>query len=341
MVYKIKIMNKYPFGKNSFSVTRLGLGLAALGRPGYINLGHADDLNQNYDVASMEEHAHTILDAAWKAGIRYFDVARSYGRAEAFLGSWLKKRSISSEAVVVGSKWGYTYTANWRVDVQDGKKHEVKEHSLPVLQRQLKESQALLGNYLSLYQVHSATLESGILTNQVVLTELARLRNTGIAIGLSVSGVKQAETIWRALEVKFDGVPLFSSVQATWNLLEQSATPALKAAHEAGLGIIIKEALANGRLTPRNTAPTFQHKMVLLEDNAEKHHVTIDALALAVVLHQPFINVALSGAARIDHLHSNIRALEIMGDDSSDSLLEKLAEPAEIYWQKRNQMAWN
>ena len=334
-------MNKYPFGNNPFSVTRLGLGLAALGRPGYINLGHADDLNQNYDVLNMEKHAHIILDAAWTAGVRYFDVARSYGRAEVFLGSWLRKRSISPESVVVGSKWGYTYTADWQVKVQNGQKHEIKEHSLPVLKRQLKESQALLANYLNLYQVHSATLESGILTNQAVLTELARLRNTGVAIGLSVSGTKQAETIWRALDVKFDGVPLFSSVQATWNLLEQSATPALKTAHEAGFGVIIKEALANGRLTPRNTYPAFQPQMVLLKEQAKNHQVTIDALALAAILHQPFVDVVLSGAARIDHLQSNVQALDIAWDDTLVNILEQLVEPAETYWNKRTQLTWN
>ena len=32
----------------------LGLGLAALGRPGYVNLGHADDLGRNYDEQVME-----------------------------------------------------------------------------------------------------------------------------------------------------------------------------------------------------------------------------------------------------------------------------------------------
>ena len=63
----------------------MGLGLAALGRPGYINLGHATDLSRDYDVAAMADHAHTVLDAAWAAGIRYFDAARSYGRAEEFL----------------------------------------------------------------------------------------------------------------------------------------------------------------------------------------------------------------------------------------------------------------
>lgn len=84
---------------------RLGLGLAALGRPGYINVGHSSDLSTR-DVDSMQQHCLAMLDAAWALGVRYFDAARSYGRAEEFLGSWLTSRGIPPYAVVVGSKWG-------------------------------------------------------------------------------------------------------------------------------------------------------------------------------------------------------------------------------------------
>ena len=105
-------MKKQKLGNSRLSVTSLGLGLAALGRPGYINLGHAAAHNHNYDVAAMESHAHTVLDAAWKAGIRYFDVARSYGKAEKFLSSWLAKRNVGEAVLTIGSKWGYTYTAD-------------------------------------------------------------------------------------------------------------------------------------------------------------------------------------------------------------------------------------
>lgn len=334
-------MERQTLGKSHLSVTPIGLGLAALGRPGYINLGHAKDLDRDYDVARMEAQAHSVLDAAWDAGVRYFDAARSYGRAEAFLGSWLANRNIDTQAVTVGSKWGYTYTADWKVDVEAGLKHEVKEHTLPVLQRQIEESRSKLGGHLDLYQIHSATLDSGVLSNPAVLNELARLRDTGMAIGFTVSGEKQAETIWKALEIKFDGGLLFSSVQATWNLLEQSAAPALQAAHEAGLGVIIKEALANGRLTPRNTSPEFRPKLMLLESHAKAHHTTIDALALAAVLHQPFVDLVLSGAARIDHLQSNLKALHLTWDDAMARLLDELVEPAETYWHKRSQLAWN
>src|SRR5947209_4870233 len=109
-------MQTRSLGSTGLVVSRMGLGLAALGRPGYINLGHAPDLEANYDVAAMEAAAHAVLDAARAAGVRYFDAARSYGRAEAFLASWLSSRKIAPGAVTVGSKWGYTYTAGWRVE---------------------------------------------------------------------------------------------------------------------------------------------------------------------------------------------------------------------------------
>ncbi|MCA9953517.1 MAG: aldo/keto reductase [Anaerolineales bacterium] len=334
-------MNLKSFGQTNLTVTPIGLGLAALGRPGYINLGHAKDLNHDYDVAAMEAHAHTVLDAAWQVGIRYFDAARSYGRSESFLGSWLTSRNIDPASVTVGSKWGYTYTADWEVTVPTGQKHEVKDHTLPVLQRQWQESQELLGNQLDLYQIHSATLDSSVLDDTAVLAHLAHLRNTGTVIGLSLSGTGQADTLWRALEIEFDGALLFGSVQATWNILEQSATAVLTAAHEAGLGVIVKEALANGRLTPRNQSPEFQPQMQTLTRLAQQHHTTVDALALAAVLNQPFVDVVLSGAAQTDHLLSNVAALQVQWSPDLANELLALGEETAVYWQARSNLPWN
>ena len=87
-------MNTRLLGATGLSVSRLGLGLAALGRPGYINLGHAADIGSDRAIATFEARAHSVLDAAWATGIRYFDAARSYGRAETFLASWLASRQI-------------------------------------------------------------------------------------------------------------------------------------------------------------------------------------------------------------------------------------------------------
>ena len=313
-------------GTTGLSVSPVGLGLAALGRPGYINLGHAGDVGDT-DVEAMERHAHGVLDAAYEGGVRYFDAARSYGRAEAFLASWLGLRGLSRDDVTVGSKWGYTYTADWRIDVAE---HEVKDLSASTLRRQLGETRALIGEQLALYQIHSATIESGVLDDAEVREELARLREAGVRIGFTSTGPQQAATIEHALEVGG-----FDAVQATWNLHERSATAALAAAHEAGLGVIVKEALANGRLTARGDAEAR------LVTAARERETTTDALALAAVLAQPWADVVLSGAATVDTLRSNLTALDVEWDARAEEALAPLQEPPEEYWERRSELAWN
>lgn len=331
-------MEERLLGRTHLKVTPIGLGLAALGRPGYINLGHADDLNHSYEVEEMRQHAHMVLDTAWDNGIRYFDAARSYGLAEDFLASWLNSRNFSPEEVTIGSKWGYTYTADWQIEADH---HEVKDHSLPVLQRQIKESKANLGNHLGLYQIHSATLDSGVLQNKAVLDELARLKEQGLVIGLSLSGSQQAETLRRAMEIQYDGKALFGTVQATWNLLSREAEDVLYEAAQSGMGVIVKEVLANGRLTPRNDRPTFAAKRAVLETAAARLSTTIDALAIAAALAQPWATVVLSGAATTEHLHSNVAALQVSWDEETAVQLATLAEPPEQYWQTRSNLQWN
>ncbi len=313
-------------GTTSLQVSRLGLGLAALGRPGYINVGHGADFSGHTEERSMLANAHAVLDAAYEAGVRYFDAARSYGKAEEFLGSWLSERRLGARELTIGSKWGYTYTADWRVEAEV---HEVKDLSLATLRRQLSESRELLGDDLRLYQIHSATVESGVLEDRGVLEELGRLREQGLAVGFTATGPRQSETIERALELG-----AFDTVQATWNLLEPSAGQALAASHRAGLGVIIKEAVANGRLTERGDVRE-------LITAARELGQAPDAVAIAAVLSQPWVDVVLSGASTREMLASNLRAQEV---ELSEELLERLGtvrEDPESYWETRSALPWN
>lgn len=296
-------------GRGGPTISRIGLGLAALGRPGYINVGHADDVGEDRSVEGMRNRAHAVLDAAVALGITYVDAARSYGRAEAFLSDW-----SPAAPVTIGSKWGYTYTADWQVDAEV---HEVKDHSLATFELQRAETDALLGDRLGLYQVHSATLDSGILDDEAVLDAL---RAEPVTVGLSVSGPGQADTIRRALAIPDSP---FRCVQATWNVLEPSAGPALAEAHDAGWGVIVKEALANGRLTARG-------------DHALRGPASSDALAIAAVLAQPFVDVVLSGAATEAHLRSNVGAVEV---DPADLPTVTPEDPA-AYWNRRSALDW-
>jgi aryl-alcohol dehydrogenase-like predicted oxidoreductase len=312
--------------------------MAALGRPGYITLGHARDLAGDYAMAAMEGRAHALLDRAWAGGVTYFDAARSYGRAEAFLGSWLSRRRFPAQPPIVGSKWGYIYTAGWQTTAAQ---HEIKDHTLPVLQSQFEESRQHLQPYLRLYQIHSATFASGVLERRDVLTALAELKTAGLAIGLTLSGPDQADVLNAAQAVIVDGIRLFDTVQATWNILEPSCGPELAAAHAAGMGVIIKEALANGRLTARNSDSAFADQRARLEATALRYGTALDALALAAVLAQPWADVVLSGAATAPQLDSNLNALGLCLEDDDLAGLAGLAEPPVVYWNTRGALPWN
>ena len=326
-------METRPLARTGPPVTRFGLGMAALGRPAYITVGHASDLPEGRSVEAVEAHAHRMLDAAFEAGIRYFDAARSYGRAEQFLRSWIDGRSIRPAEIVVGSKWGYRYTGDWQVD---GRVQEVKDHSAAMLRSQFAESSALLAPYLRLYQIHSATPETRVLENAEVLAELRRLREQGMFLGVTASGASQPETIRRAVALCFDGVPLFSSVQATWNALEQSAGTALREAHEAGFTVLVKEPLANGRLTPRGNEGSAGP----LRTVADRLGATPDAVALAFARRQPWADVVLLGAATPAQLDSNLAALRIQLSAADVELLDRLRAPAEQYWARRARLPW-
>jgi len=320
-------------GTSGLVVTPIGLGLAGVGRPAYLGAGRDDELGADRSVEFLEGRTHELLDAAYAAGVRYVDAARSYGLAERFLGTWLTARGRAPGDPAVGSKWGYTYVGDWSMAA---KVNEVKDHSVDALRRQYLESRAELGNHLLLYQIHSATWETGVLDDLAVLDELARLKERGLAIGLTVTGPGQSDVIRQSLEMRMDGVRVFHTVQATWNLLERAAGPALDEAHQAGYGVIVKESLANGRLTRLGDRATG-----VLERIANDHGVQVDAIAIAAALANPWADVVLSGAIGADQLASNLEAASVQLSESEMDALAELTELSAAYWSRRQSQRWS
>ncbi|MFF5252041.1 aldo/keto reductase [Streptomyces leeuwenhoekii] len=322
-----------PFARLTAATTptcHLGLGLAAVGRPGYINLGRERDLPAERSVEALRTRTHDLLDAAYAQGVRYVDAARSYGRSEEFLAEWLRTRPEAAD-MVIGSKWGYTYTADWSTDAE---RHEIKDHSVAAYARQRAETDALLGDRLDLYQIHSVTPDSPALTDKELHARLAEAAAEGVTVGFSTSGPDQADAIRAALAVTVDGEPLFRTVQSTYNVLETSAGPALAEAHDAGLTVIVKEGMANGRLAGPD-APDA------LKTVAEETTMGCDAVALAAILRQPWAGVVLSGAATTTQLASNLHATAVDLDDDQLARLADLAEDPRAYWQRRGQLPWH
>ncbi|MCC6763026.1 MAG: aldo/keto reductase [Deltaproteobacteria bacterium] len=326
-------------GGSGLTVSRLGLGLAAVGRPGYITLGRARDLPRERTPEALAARTAELCDAAWASGVRYFDVARSYGRAEEFLARWLAAPGVPAGAMTVGSKWGYRYTAGWTVDAAV---HEEKELSLARFEHQLDETRALLGARLDLYQIHSATAESRCLEDGKLLAAMVAARRAGAcrALGLSLSGPTSDRALALALRARVDGERVFDAVQATVNVLEPSLLPLLAAARAEGVGVIAKEVHANGRLTEANDRAEDAVLVAGLRRIAAAAGATIAELALAWVAAQPEIDVALSGAATTEQLAGHVAAVGRPLAEGARTALRMLAEPPRTYWATRARLAW-
>ena len=169
--------------------------------------------------------------------------------------------------------------------------------------------------------------------------EMRVLGHTGLAV--SCIGLGLASLGRPAMEITLDGLLLFETVQATWNLLESSVGPALSEARAAGIGVIVKEALANGRLTERNNEPGFEAKRALLQKEAAKFDSSIDAIALASCLAQPFADVVLSGATTVEQMLSNLESCRLNLNEEATTRLSALTEPPEQYWATRTKLPWN
>lgn len=315
--------------------TSIGLGLAALGRPEYINISDSERTDKS--EMAFRQHAFGMLDFAYAKGIRYFDTAPSYGKGEQFLKDWNDLHRHPD--VNLGTKWGYTYMADWKLGYEG--RHEIKEHSINKLVEQWSYSKQMLPA-LDVYQVHSATFESGVLDNSEVLRKLVQIKKqTGIKIGITTSGENQKEIIQKALETKIDGHEVFDSFQVTYNILEQDTFHMLQRAKQQGKIIIIKEALANGRLFPNAEFPHYKSLYNTLQMLSKRYKVGVDALALRYCIERLRPNILLSGASNSGQLDQNLKALSFCLNAKDLTLLDKEKANPISYWQERSRLDWS
>lgn len=308
---------------------QIGLGLAALGRPDYINIRQNNNIDKS--KTAFKTNAFEVMDLAYNNGVRYFDTAPSYGLGEQFLLEWAKVRQHKD--LLLTTKWGYTYVANWELGYAG--KHEIKEHSLSKLNKQWETSKELLPQ-LKIYQVHSATLESGILKDTSIHERLFQLKKEyGLQIGITTSGSNQSEVLNSAKDIAVSNELLFDSYQVSYNVFEQSAFDALQELKTKGKTIIIKEALANGRVL------TNKHAMKQLETLSKTYNVGPDSIALRFVIDTLQPTMVLSGASNPTHLAQNLKALDFKLSLDDLELLKSLKTESKTYWNERSDLAWN
>jgi aryl-alcohol dehydrogenase-like predicted oxidoreductase len=215
-------------GQTGLEVSRIGLGCGNFG-----GVGSAPEL---FGRGESEEEAFALMDAAWAAGITFFDTAASYGggRSERWVGKWRAKRG---EPVLLSSK------VYWSVTGDPDDRGLSRERIL----REIEGSLERLGvERLDLYLTHEPDPETPIGETLKALDELVRAGKV-VAIGASNLDAIQLE---EALETSDRlGLSRFGWVQNEYSLLVPGAQGVLDVCQREGLGFTPFSPLAGGWLT--------------------------------------------------------------------------------------------
>ena len=307
-------------GKTGAQVTELGLGCAPLG-----------DLFE----ALSENQAQATLQAAWDAGVRYFDTSPfyGYGKSEHRLGTFLRQQP--RDDFMVSTKVGRVFRAarNWQkfdrgsfvgglpfeftVDfTYDGIMRSVEDS----LQRlSLPSIDFLVIHDLDLY-FHKTEARVNAWLNQLYTSgwrALDELRRTGFIKGVG-AGINELGLIPKFLDlVDLD----FVLVAYGYNLLKQDMLDHdFPLCQKQGVSVIVGAVFASGILATGAVpgakffyAPADEEilaKTRHIEALCQRHNVPLRAAAMQFLLANPIVSAIIPGAIAPEHVQSNVKLLQ-------------------------------
>jgi aryl-alcohol dehydrogenase-like predicted oxidoreductase len=302
-------------GRTGLELSRIGLGCGNFG-----GIGSAPEL---FGRGESEEQAFALMDAAWAAGITFFDTAASYGggRSESWIRKWRSERGVP---VLSSSKVYWSVTG----DPDD------RGLSRKRILREVEGSLGRLGvDQLDLYLTHAPDPETPIEETLRALDELVSAGKVR-AIGASNLDAQQLE---EALETSERlGLARFEWVQNEFSLLEQRAGGVLAVCEREGLGFTPFSPLGGGWLTgkyrrgegyPAGSRMTLRPEpyedlateetfdaLEAFEAAAAERGVEPTTLAIAWVLSDPHVTAVVVGPRRPEHLMPALAALELRLD---------------------------
>jgi aryl-alcohol dehydrogenase-like predicted oxidoreductase len=304
-------------GSTGVKVSRLGLGCG--------NFGGIGSAPAFFGMGETESQAAALLDRAWDAGINLLDTADAYGggRSESYIGRWLAAKGSSvRDRLVVSSK---VYNP-----VGDGPNQRGLSR-LHVL-RQIDASLSRLGtDRIDLYLLHEPDPATPIEETLRALDDAVR---AGKILYVGASNIEA----WRMAVARGvserRGLARLEWVQNSYSLLDRAAErEMLPFCADQRVGFTAFSPLAGGWLTGKYRAkaaypegsrmtlrPEPYHHLAservfrgldALAEAARARGVTMDALALAWVLHQPQVDAAIVGSRTPAHLGSALAALDL------------------------------
>jgi len=305
-------------GLTSLELSRIGLGGGNFG-----GVGSAPEL---FGQGENEEEAFALMDAAWAAGVNFFDTAASYGggRSETWVGRWRRDRGAD---VILSTKVYWSVTG----DPDDrglGRDRVLRENAASL--------ERLGVDRVQMYLTHEPDPETPILET---LETLDRLVTEGKVEAIGASNVT-AEQLLEALETSDShGLARYAWVQNELNLLAPDAQDDVrKICRREGLGFTPFSPLAGGWLSGKYESgapyppgsrmtlrPEPYEQLVALRtfralsafraiaDELETEPAT---LALAWLLAQPDVTAIVVGPRNPEQLRSALAALDLELDEA-------------------------
>ena len=296
-------------GRSGLTVSVVGLGCNNFGGASTSIAG----ANAAYGLMDLEQ-TRAVCDAAFDAGINFFDTADLYGNggSETFLGEIFRDRRHD---VVLATKWGAGMDA--RRDIAWGSRRYIRQACEASLRR-------MNTDYIDLYQMHWQCARTPVEETIAALDELVQEGKVRYIGHSHFSGWEMADADWIA---KTQGHERFISAQNHYSLLERSAEKDLIPACERfGVGLLPYFPLANGWLTGkyRRDKPAPEGTRMAGRAIDDRTYDIIEALAafaaardismvdvaIGALLYQPSVGCVIAGATKVEQVVSNARAAD-------------------------------
>ena len=312
------------FGQTALRVSKISFGTWEFGG----DWGRVERTQWGAGKASVQK--------ALELGINFFDTAQAYGfgLAERMLGEALQPYLSKGrrEDLVLATKGGLRMEGDTLL----------RDASPGWLRQGVEQSLRNLGvDYIDLYQVHWPDPNTPIEETAGALDQLVREGKIRY-VGVSNYNVAQMEAFERTRKL--------DSLQPPYSLfrrdIEQEILPYTR---QHGIGVLVYGALAHGMLAGGFTAQTtfasddwrskspifhgepFQRNLAVVEHLkrlAQREGMSVAQLAIAWVLAQPDIDVAIVGARTPEHLEQTAQAGEIHLSQASLQEIERIMREA-------------
>jgi aryl-alcohol dehydrogenase-like predicted oxidoreductase len=290
---------------------------AALGRSGLVVSTVGIGCNA-FGTRIDADRVGAIVDAAFDAGVNFFDTADTYGlgASEELLGAALRGRR---DDVVVATKFGMD------MEGRNGPDHGARA-SRRYVRRAVEASLRRLGtDHIDLYQLHQPDLVTPVEETLAALNELVdegKVRYLGCS---NFAAWEVTEAHWVA---RSEGLQGFVTTQNEYSLYNRSAEDELvPACLQAGMGLLPYFPLAYGLLTGKYSGGSVpegsrlshasqQHRLggadfdriTVLQEYADAHGIDLLTLAVSGLAAQPAVGSVIAGVSRPEQVHANAAA---------------------------------